>query len=456
MPGRAVIYGNIVPPSARERLLADQAGDHRLDWREDDRLFEPSSGCTAVFVDLDDPRFAAPEFLVSLATAGTGVKVVGKSDHPTLEETLRVSKLGVAEVLTSEQCLERLRRLLAEAEEISVDADTTVAPSARYDLEALIGSSRQMAEIRKTVKVLSTVDFPTALILGETGTGKSLVCRVLHHTGLRAANNLVEVNCSAIPDELFESELFGHVRGAFTDAHAEKTGLFEYAQDGTLFLDEVGNLSASAQAKLLKVLEDRKLRKVGGVEEKDISVRVIAATNVDLHQAITDGRFREDLYFRLNLLTIEIPPLRERPEDIPDLIDYYLRYYAALYRKGDVTFSRDAVELLQAHSWPGNIRELCNVIERAVLLTRKEVIGTVDIRAALKRGRVTAAERQHIVIDLPAQGLPLDTVEQQVVKYVLDMFNWNKTETARFLHISRPRLRRIIQAAGLERNRRRA
>ncbi|MCP4566214.1 MAG: sigma-54-dependent Fis family transcriptional regulator [FCB group bacterium] len=326
--------------------------------------------------------------------------------------------------------------------------------SSQFAAEALIGCSSKIIDIRKTAKILSEVDFPSALILGETGTGKGLIARILHNSGLRSDHNMVEVNCSAIPDELFESELFGHTKGAFTDAKTDKLGLFEYAQNGTIFLDEVGNLSSSAQAKLLKILEDKKLRKIGAIDESKINVRVVAATNIELQKSIEKGGFREDLFYRLNLLTIEIPPLRERPEDISGLVDHYLTFYSAIYGKPDIKISPKAVVEMNRYSWPGNVRELCNVIERTVLLNKGDAVKPQDIRKALNKSRISIGERRQIKIDIPPQGVALDEVEQKVVLQVLNMLNWNKTETARFLKISRPRLRRIIENAGLEQNRR--
>jgi DNA-binding NtrC family response regulator len=205
----------------------------------------------------------------------------------------------------------------------------------------------------------------------------------------------------------------------------------------------------------LKILEDKKLRKVGAVDEIDINVRVVAATNLDLTKAIEAGKFREDLYYRLNLLTLEIPPLRERKADIPALIDHYHTYYAAMYAKPEVKISRAAIEAMLEYHWPGNIRELCNVIERAVLLCQKGTVAPGDIKLALKKNRITFADRQQIVIPVPPQGITMAEVESQVVKQVLNLFNWNKSEAAQFLGISRPRLRRIIEAGGLEQNRRR-
>lgn len=448
-----IVYGQVVDQGERARLEADCAEfGGSLCWHDKPEMFSPERESSEVLVDLDDPRFSSPEFLLSISTAGKKVKLIGKAKDSDLDVAVRFSKLGVSEILTADQCLDRLNGFaegLSRQVESDSDADSGIAS------EALVGRSPQMLKVRQMIDLLAEVDFPSALILGETGTGKSLISKLIHNSGVRARHNLVEVNCSAIPDELFESELFGHVKGAFTDAKTDKIGLFEYADNGTLFLDEVGNLSAMAQAKLLKIVEDRRLRKVGAVDEKDINVRVVAATNSDLSRAIEDGCFRRDLYFRLNLITLEIPPLRERPDDIPPLIDHYLRFYSTIYNKGATRLDQAGTEILLRHDWPGNVRELCNVIERAVLLGQSSKLGAKDIGAALRRDRVSVADRKQIVIDVSPQGVTLDEVEQQVVKQVLDLCNWNKTQAAQFLGVSRPRLRRLIASAGLEQNRRR-
>lgn len=449
---RTVLYGDIIDKKGRRQIeKTSHDPGVAISWRNQPILFAPDAGVSLVFVDLDNPDMAAPEFLMSIATTGNAVTVVGKTTQPTQELSQRVSKYGVAEILPGDQCLTRLHDFLKELEEPTVD--TKAAPP-KYRIEALAGVSPQMADLRKTIAALSQVDFPSALILGETGSGKSLVSRILHHSGVRAGCNLVEVNCSAIPDELFETELFGHSRGAFTDARHDKIGLFEYAQNGTLFLDEVGNLSLVAQAKLLKVLEDKKLRKIGEVEESDINVRVVTATNLDLEKAIADGRFREDLYYRLNLLTIEVPPLRERTEDTPCAVEHFLKLFSSLYGKPGTTIDDKAMQQMSDYHWPGNIRELSNVIERAVLLTSSKVIRPKDIKSALSNSRITPSDRSKLIIDLPAQGISLSEIEKNVVLQILNMFQWNKSETAKFLDISRPRLRRIIGDAGLEHNRR--
>ncbi len=453
MPEKAIFYGDIVNRKQRRRIRDTYPGhvDDVL-WHDAPDMFESNGERSVVFVDLDDPAFADPGFLLSIATAGQMVKLIGKSTDTSTEQAREVARLGVSELLTSDQCLERLEALLKEAEQVPGTSDQQEI--SRYGINALIGLSEQIEEIRSTVSLLSEVDFPSALILGDTGTGKSLISKILHNSGTRARHNLVEVNCSAIPDELFETELFGHAKGAFTDAKKEKQGLFEYAEGGTLFLDEVGNLSASAQAKLLKVVEDKRLRKVGSVTDKDINVRVVAATNLDLDAAVQAGKFRDDLFYRLNLLTLEIPPLRERPDDIPELIRHYLSYYSTNYGKPHVVVNEAATNQLKSYHWPGNVRELCNILERAVLLSRDGTIGVNNIGAAFTNSRISAADRQQLVIDIPPQGITLQEVEQNVVKQILNMFDWNKSQASKFLGISRPRLRRIIAAAGLEQDRR--
>lgn len=448
-----LIYGEIVDTKTRKAICATHADSgERIRWCSEPAGFNGDGPPEIVFIDLDNPAFSSPDFLLTVAQSSEDVMIVGKRNAATNEDTVRYAKLGVGEILTPGQCLERIEACLRPPDDSSLPA----AGDQRYGYHALIGTSPQITQLKSMLRTLSEVDFPSALILGETGTGKSLVCRVLHNTGLRSPHSLVEVNCSAIPDDLFESELFGHVRGAFTDAKTDKLGLFEFAQNGTLFLDEVGNLTLSAQAKLLKVLEDRSLRKVGALAETDVNVRVVAATNIDLAQAIHERRFRDDLYHRLSLLVLDVPSLRDRMEDLPLLAAHYIGYYSTLYHKTGLTADHSAIEELTRYTWPGNVRELCNVIERMVLLTQGSAIKASTVKAALKRGRVSLADRRQICIDVPPQGLSLQSIETVVVGQVLDICGWNKSEAARFLGISRPRLRRIIEAAGLEQDRRSA
>lgn len=439
---KTIIYGQII--NERERRTIEKEHPNQsafLQWLDDPKILKHPGNDALVIVDLDDPKFMQSDFLLSIATIGQDIKIVGKSENPKPEDIIKVAKLGVSEVLNAEQCLKRLHKFLSELEQVKIESDkdeSGIRP------ESFIGISAAMEEIRKTLRLLSDVDFPSVLILGETGTGKGLIARILHQTGLRRKYNLVEVNCSSIPDELFESELFGHTKGAFTDAKQEKMGLFEYAQNGTIFLDEVGNLSSSAQSKLLKIVEEKKLRKVGSVEEKDINVRVVAATNLDLQKAIAQGRFREDLFFRLNLLTIEIPSLSKRLEDIPAIAAHYLEHFASLYGKQNLKIEPAAVSEMEKYHWPGNVRELCNVIERAVLLNKSKAIGKNEIKAVLDKKKSAASAATSVNLEIPIDGKPLREIEQSIVKSVLEKLKGNKSETARILQISRPRLRRIL------------
>lgn len=447
-----IIFGEVFGPDDRRDLEQQKVGaEHAVLWRSEPSLEGIGGKAATILVDLDTPQFCDPDFLVSLATAGGDTRVIGKAAVPAQQEALRLSKLGISEILSPDQCLRRIKQVLDQA---AAAVKPPAPANSRYSVQALIGGSPQMVEVRKTIDLLAEVDFPSALILGPTGTGKGLIAKILHHHGLRRDQNLVEVNCSAIPDALFESELFGHSKGAFTDAKEDKRGLFEFADKGTIFLDEIGNLSPSAQAKLLKILEDKKLRRIGDINERDVDVRVVAATNLDLNKAVAAGTFREDLYFRLNFLTIDLPPLSERPGDIADILKHYLDFYAKLYGKGAVTMNPDAVEAMTGHTWRGNVRELCNVVERLVLLAQARTLTVADIDTALARGRIQAAERGSIVIDIPPQGITLAQVEGEVVKQVLSMCGWNKSQAARYLNISRARLRRIIETLGLVRNRR--
>lgn len=454
MSNKVLIYGERLSGKNWEKLCATHP-----ELRNDSLLLrepvlpETAADSKTAFVDLETPQFRNPEFLLSLSQSFDQLRIVGIAESPSIDETVEVAKLGVAEILNLEQFLKRLENGLKMKETPPVP-EIPAANADPFSVSSIIGHSPRMLEIKKMIEHLSDVDYPNAIFFGETGTGKDLLAKVMHYSGVRKDKNFIEVNCSAIPDELFESELFGHKKGAFTDAKNDKIGLFEFAHNGTIFLDEVGNLTSSAQAKLLKILENRKLRPLGGVEEKDINVRVLAATNINLEQAVREGRFREDLLFRLNLISIHLPPLRERKEDIFDLALYNFDFYRTLYNKRLLCIRDDALEALQAHNWPGNVRELRNVIERAVLLASTGELTAPMLREAIKNGRVTARERRQITIEIPEAGIPLKAIERQVILEILNMVGWNRTQAASILKISRARLRRIMEENNLRDDRR--
>jgi len=452
-PSKVIVYGTRLFLDEWDCLRSDKSfSDNEITLQKSAIIPDDDISGSTAFVDLDSKKFREPEFLRQLSASFDKLRVVGIVGSVSEEETVEVAKLGVSEILTEEEYHARVSGYLAPspAEEKTVSAST----SDKFSVASIIGKSPAIMSIKQTVDNLSDVDYPNAILFGETGTGKDLLAKVMHYSGVRRDTHFVEVNCSAIPDELFESELFGHKKGAFTGAKSDKAGLFEFADNGTIFLDEIGNLSISAQAKLLKILENRRLRALGSVEETDVNVRVIAATNIDLEEAVREHRFREDLLFRLNLIAIHLPPLRERKEDISELALQSFDFYRSLYNKADLVISDGALKRLLNHDWPGNVRELRNVVERTILLSTGKKIGAVEVTSAIKNGRANVRERRNIVIEIPEQGISLKAIERLVAGEILNMVDWNRSEAARILGISRARLRRIMEENNLQENRR--
>lgn len=455
MPANVLIFGDRLHTDKWDKIKSDQKGSYdRITLCSDPRI--PNTGASegTAYVDLDQGKFFSPEFMAQLIQAFDRLKIIGVSDSADDSKTLQAAKMGVSEILTEKDYLDRIGSFIKPVESDKPAQKASDKPVNQYDISAIIGSSPRISKIKKMITHLKDVDFPNAILFGETGTGKDLLAKVLHYSGVRKDNHFIEVNCSAIPDELFESELFGHKKGAFTDAKSDKTGLFEFADNGTIFLDEIGNLTPSSQAKLLKILESRKLRPLGAVEDKDVNVRVLAATNIDLNKAVEGGGFREDLLFRLNLIAIHLPPLRERKEDINELAQTNFKYYCTLYNKELKPLSKEALKALERHEWPGNVRELRNVMERTVLLSTSKSVHPDQIADAIANGRVTARERRSITLEIPETGLSLEEIERKVVGEILNMADWNKTEAAKILGISRARLRRIMDNNKLQKNRR--
>jgi len=282
----------------------------------------------------------------------------------------------------------------------------------------------------------------TVLLTGETGTGKDLAAKAIHYNSARVARQLVTITCSALPEQLLESELFGHERGAFTDARQQKRGLFELADGGTLFLDEIGEMAMGLQAKLLRFLEEKTFKRVGGLQDIRVDVRVVAATNRDLEGDVRRGRFREDLFYRLQVIPVTLPPLRDRHGDIPLLAQWFVERYNQEFRKRVRGLSPRALMALEQYSWPGNVRELRNAIERAMLLTERTELTPEDL-GVLNRSTGST------LFKLPAEGTNLDEVERQLLVQALDRSSWNQTHAGRLLGINRDQVRYRIEKFGL-------
>jgi len=312
----------------------------------------------------------------------------------------------------------------------------------------IIGRSPKMQRVLRLISLIAPTDSPV-LVTGESGTGKELVARAIHLQSPRAIEQFVPVNCGALPEALFESELFGHVRGAFTGAVSEKKGLFEIAHRGTLFLDEIGEMPLATQVKLLRVLEERRIRRVGGHDFRPVDVRIIAATNRRLSESIERGEFRRDLYYRLNVFQIDLPPLRERREDIPLLAHYFLEKYNVKMGKRIRGFSKGCERALMSYSYPGNVRELENAIERAVALTEGDTITELVLPPEMAEAPVLMLTERGD--GYYSDSLTLEEVEKLHIRRVLEKYNWSVVKAARSLGISRSTLWRKMNRYGISR-----
>jgi DNA-binding NtrC family response regulator len=315
-----------------------------------------------------------------------------------------------------------------------------------FSIDRIVGESRAVKDAKALLQKVAASPASTVLLTGESGTGKDLAAKVLHYASDRGARPFMNITCSALPDTILESELFGHERGAFTDARQQKRGLLESADGGTVFLDEIGEMAAPLQAKLLRFLEEKTFKRVGGVADIRVDVRVIAATNRTLEDEVKKGRFREDLYYRLNVLPIVLPPLRTRTDDIPALVHYFVDAYNREFRKRVRSVSDEAMRRLQMYGWPGNVRELRNAVERAMLLVEGDELTADQFPVAS-----AAVSRLTEAVALPASGIDLEQLERSLVVQALERSGWNQTRAAALLGLNRDQIRYRIEKFKLER-----
>ncbi|HEX6828428.1 MAG TPA: sigma-54 dependent transcriptional regulator, partial [Burkholderiales bacterium] len=404
-------------------------------------------------------------------------KVIMVTGEGGVQVAVDAMKAGAYDYVTKPVVLAELKLLLDKAVGISrmENALTFYRTSQARDsgLDNLMGDSPALTAVKDTVRQIleaegkmTAGDLPAILITGDTGTGKEVVARALHFDGMRRDGPFVEINCASIPSNLLETELFGHERGAFTDAKDRKTGLVEASEGGTLFLDEIGEVDPAIQAKLLKLLEEKTVRRIGSVRERKVNIRIISATNQDLEQLVRNGRFRSDLYFRLRIISINLPPLRERGEDVLLLARHFLQAHGKRYGKRDLMLTPEAERLLLSHTWPGNVRELKNVLEQTVLLARDRLIhpGQIAVPASTPSWREPqpVAEPQstrdslprepaEIAVNFARYGMKLSDVERDLVMKTLEKTDWNVSKAAKLLGLTRDMLRTRIERYGLVR-----
>lgn len=327
------------------------------------------------------------------------------------------------------------------------------ASKSRFSIENIAGKSRSMQEIRKLAQKVAVSEATTVLILGESGSGKDLFARAIHYESSRRERPFFAMNCAAVPETLLETELFGHEKGAFTDAKNMKKGIFELADGGTVFLDEISEMKYPLQAKILRVLEDQTFRRVGGIKDITVNVRIIAASNRNLEDAVREGIFREDLYYRLSVIPIHIPPLREHSEDAPALVEFFINHYNLKFKKHVKGITKEALALMKAYTWPGNVRELRNVIERAMILEDNDYIDVpqLPIRVSEPQNSLKKLETSKGGFDfqIPKTGISLEYVEKELIQQALAYAGGNKTKAARLLNITRDTLRYKVKKYSL-------
>jgi two-component system, NtrC family, response regulator AtoC len=426
------------------RVVSALSADEAVARLEDEGPFD------AVLTDLRMPQKSGLDLLRFLRNRDPDALVLVLTAFGDAAAAAEAIRAGAYDFISKPYDISRLRETLGRAlgrRQIARRSPTDgVSPASDVgDSLALVGHSPAIIEVMKTVARVAASQ-ATVLVLGETGTGKELVARTVHRYSDRASRRFVAVNCSALAEGLLESELFGHVRGAFTGAASSRPGLFREADKGTLFLDEIGDISPGLQARLLRVLQEQEIVPVGSETAIKVDVRVIAATHRDLREAVRAGRFREDLYYRLDVVTLRLPPLRERRQDIPLLVDHFLRTLSMRHGRGPVAVDSEAQRRLLAYDWPGNIRELQNVLERAVLIAEQGVIGPEHLASDVRPAAASVADG-----DMPplAALRPLEDVERDHVIRVLAATGGNREESSRILGISRRTLTRMIQRWGL-------
>ncbi|MEN2997861.1 MAG: sigma-54 dependent transcriptional regulator [Brevinematia bacterium] len=419
-----------------------------------------------VILDLKMPNITGYEFLKIVSKTDPFLPIIILTAYGSVEEAVNLTKQGAFDYFIKPPDVDKLLISVGKALDIRkslLEKNKEKATLPKNALDAIIGESEEIKQIKDLVRRVAGTD-ATVLITGESGTGKELIANAIHALSPRRDGPFVKVNCGSIPETLLEAELFGHEKGAFTGAITRRKGRFELANGGTIFLDEIGEVSPKLQVALLRVLQEKEFQRVGGEEDIKVDVRVIVATNKNLEEEVRKNNFREDLYYRINIITIHIPPLRQRKTDIPILATHFLKMYSETYKKSVRTLSKDLLDILISYSWPGNVRELQNFIESAVIMCNKdeltpECIPThykakllspkiVSIPEYPQKQTLLNPKKPIIVVEV---GKTLEEIERNVIEETLKFTNYNKSKTARILGITRKTLLMKIEKFGLNR-----
>jgi DNA-binding NtrC family response regulator len=427
--------------------------DFRVEWCK--ALPKTLSGRYELLLIEIKPATRSLSIVKEVASLGSSAKVLAFSFEGSVRTAVEVMRSGASNFFSLPDEIDLLKQQIIlffqEEQKMRKRDDFLESQKSRYDFSHIIGKCSKLIEVLQIAEKVIKTRVSPVLITGETGTGKGLLARAIHYNSTLRNEPFVEVNCSAIPENLIESELFGYDKGAFTGATSNKKGLFEMADRGTIFLDEIGYLNPTLQVKMLNAIEFKTIRHLGGTETISIDTRIIAATSVDLKKAIIEKKFRKDMYYRLNTVSLTLPPLRDRGDDILILAEYFLNQFNNEYKLGRKKLSPGAKKALMKHSWPGNIRELKNKLERAVILSDRNLIGTGMLRFD-EPEPVAADESGHLsqlVIPIHENGVSKEEVERLLVNEILRLSKGNKSKAARMLGVTRPTLINMMKRHGI-------
>ncbi len=399
-----------------------------------------------IITDLKMPKVTGEELMKETLKKYPHIPVIVLTGHGTIENAVEAMRQGAYDFITKPLNIDKLSLVVKRALENSSlkrqNRELLKQLKQKYSFENIIGKSPAMKKVFETIELVAP-SRANVLIYGESGTGKEMIADAIHHNSPRRDKPYIKVHCAAIPESLLESELFGHEKGAFTGAIARKRGRFELANGGTIFLDEIGELSLQMQVKLLRVIQEREFVRVGGEESIKVDVRIISATNKDLREEVKKGNFREDLYYRLNVVSIYVPPLRERRDDIPLLVHKFIEEFSRENNKEIEGITNGALQALMSYNWPGNVRELRNVIESIVVLTKNKVITEEDLPPYI------LSKEEETYLKLPA-GISLEEAEKRLIKFTLENTGGNKTKASEILKIGRKTLHRKLDEYGLK------